>query len=255
MPKTPLRFRVFENPDSACVQVASEIASLIRERAALGRTAVLGLATGKTPLPFYEELIYLHREEGLSFENVVTFNLDEYLGLRSDHPASFRTVMQRTFFDHVNIPPGNIHFLSSEIAAQGIPLQCAGYEMEILSAGGVDFQVLGIGRNGHIGFNEPGTASDTRTHRVELDELTRRDAAAAFGGIENVPTHALTMGCGTILGARKIALLAWGSKKSRIVRRSLECPVTPKVSASFLQTHPGAQFFLDLPAASLLCRK
>ncbi|MES2920510.1 MAG: glucosamine-6-phosphate deaminase [Verrucomicrobiota bacterium] len=252
---SPLRFRVFENPDSASAQVASEIAWLIRERATLGRTAVLGLATGRTPLPLYDELIYLHREEGLSFQNVVTFNLDEYLGLASDHPASMRYFMQRTFFDHVDVPPAHIHFLSGSLADGGIPAHCAAYERKITDAGGIDLQVLGIGRNGHIGFNEPGTTIDSRTRRVQLDEMTRHDAEAEFGGLANVPTQALTVGCGTILAARKIALLAWGSKKSRIVRRALERPVTPKVSASFLQTHPATQFFLDLPAASLLSRK
>jgi len=252
---TPVRFRVFENPDSASAQVASEMASLIRERAALGRTAVLGLATGKTPLPLYDELIYLHHEEGLSFQNVVTFNLDEYRGLASDHPGSFRSYMRQKFFDHVDVPPGNIHFLSGELADSEIPAHCAAYERKIKATGGVDFQILGLGRNGHIGFNEPGTSIDSRTRQVQLDEVTREDAAPAFDGIENVPTHALTMGCGTILEARKIALLAWGSKKSRIVRRALENPLAPKISASFLQAHAAAQFFLDLPAASLLCRK
>ena len=251
----PLRFRVFENPDSASAQVASEMASLIRERAALGRTAVLGLDTGKIPLPIYAELIYLHREEGLSFQNVVTFNLDEYLGLESDHPASLRSFMQRAFFDHVDVPPGNIHFLSSALPEAEIPAHCTAYERRIRRAGGVDFQVLGIGRNGHIGFNEPGSTIHSRTRQVQLNDTTRVDAAPEFHGIKNVPTQALTMGCGTILKARKIALLAWGSKKSSIVRRALENPITPKISASFLQTHTATQFFLDLPAASLLSRK
>lgn len=250
-----LRFRVFENPDSASAQVASEIARLIRERATLGRTAVLGLATGSTPLPLYDELIYLHREEGLSFRNVITFNLDEYLGLETGHPASFRSQMQRKFFDHVDLPPANIRFLSGKPAAAKTTAHCAAYERKITAAGGIDYQILGIGRNGHIGFNEPGSAIDSRTRRVQLDEATREDAAPAFDGIENVPTHALTMGCGTILKARRIALLAWSSKKSSIVRRALESRVTPKISASFLQTHAAAQFFLDLPAASLLRRK
>lgn len=254
MPPT-LRFRAFENPDSASAQVASEMAWLIRERAALGRTAVLGLASGKTLLPLYAELIYLHREEGLSFQNVITFNLAEYLGLRSGHPASLRSFMQRNFFDHVDVQPGNCHFLSSDITDAEIPAHCTAYERKIAAAGGVDFQILRIGRNGHIGRNEPETAMDSRTRRVHLAETTRVDAAPAFNGIGKVPTHALTMGCGTILNARKIALLAWGSKKSRIVRRALESPVTAKVSASFLQTHPASQFILDLPAASLLGRK
>ena len=252
---TNLRFRVFENPDSACAQVASEMAGLIRERAALGRSAVLGLASGKIPLPLYDELIYLHREEGLSFNNVITFNLDEYAGLDSDHPASFRFFLQRKFFEHVDLPPANIHFLSGELADTEVVAHCTAYERKIRRVGGIDFQILGIGRNGHIGFNEPGSAANSRTRQVELSEMTRRDADPTFGGFENVPTHALTMGCRTIIKARKIALLAWGSKKSSIVRRALEKPVTPKVCASFLQKHPTTQFFLDVPAASLLSRR
>jgi glucosamine-6-phosphate deaminase len=252
---TPHRFRVFENPDSASAQVASEMAALIRERATLGRSAVLGLATGKTPLPLYDELIYLHREEGLSFQNVITFNLDEYLGLAGDHPASFRAFMQQKFFDHVDVPAANIRFLSGNTAEGKIRAHCAGYERQISAAGGIDYQILGIGRNGHIGFNEPGSAINSRTRRVRLEETTREDAAPAFDGIDRVPTHALTMGCGTILEARRIVLLAWGAKKSRVVRRALESPVAPKVCASYLQTHAATQFFLDLPAAALLGRK
>ena len=186
---------------------------------------------------------------------MITFNLDEFFGLKSGHPASLQAYMQRTFFDHVDIPAGNIHFLASDLADAAIPAHCAAYELQIAAAGGIDFQVLGIGRNGHIGFNEPGTSIDSRTRRVKLDTLTRQDAGPEFRGIANVPTHALTMGCGTILEARKIALLAWGSKKSRIVRRSIQSPIAPKISASFLQTHVGAQFILDLPAASLLRRE
>ena len=250
-----LRFRVFENPDSASAQVASEMAGLIRERAALGRTAVLGLASGKSPLPLYDELIYLHREEGLSFNNVITFSLDEYFGLRSDHPASFRSFMQRKFFDHVDLRPANIHFLSGRLAAKKIPDHCADYEQKISDVGGIDFQILALGRNGHLGLNQPGTAIDSRTRRVQLDKMTRRDAAPAFGGIEKVPLQGLTMGCGTILEARKIALLAWGSQNSTVVQHSLEFPVTAEVSASFLQTHAATQFFLDVPAASLLSRQ
>ena len=254
-----LRFRVFENPDSACAQVASELAGLIRERAALGRTAVLGLACGKNSIPFYDELIYLHREEGLSFNNVITFSLNEYCGIRSSHPASFRSFMKRKFFDHVDLPSANIHFLSGRVSDNRIPEHCADYEQKISDVGGIDFQILalalGLGRNGQLGLNEPGTAIDSRTRRVKIDKTTRRDAAPAFGGIKNVPLQALTMGCGTILEARKIALLAWGLQQSSVVRDSLEFPITPEVSASFLQTHATTQFFLDVSSASLLTRQ
>jgi glucosamine-6-phosphate deaminase len=248
-------YRVFENPDSASAQVAAEIAQLIRERATLGRTVVLGLATGKSPLPLYQELVYLHHEEGLSFKNVITFNLDEYLKLDHGHPASFRTYMQENLFDHIDIQPKNIHFPSSKVADKEIVNHCYDYERKIKRTGGIDYQILGIGRTGHIGFNEPGTPISARTRRVPLTDITRQDAAPAFDGIENVPTHAITMGCGTILAARRIALLAWGSPKASIVRKALEGPVTPKITASYLQKHRSVQFYLDAGAASLLKQK
>lgn len=249
------RFRVFENCDSASAQVAAEIAQLIRERAILGRHVVLGLPAGKTPVPLYEELIYLHREESLSLANVVTFNLDEYIGLPASHPGSFRAFMQRTFFDHVDIPAENIHFLSGNVSRAEATSHCADYEHKIAAAGGIDFQILGIGRNGHIGFNEPGCMADSRTRPVTLFDMTRRDTARWFPGIERVPNRALTMGCGTILEARRIAVLAWGSRKSRIVRRAIQGPVTADVPASYLQAHPGAIFYLNSSAAACLKSK
>jgi glucosamine-6-phosphate deaminase len=252
MPKTS-RYRVFENPDSACAQVASEIAQLIRERALLGRKVVLGLATGRTPLPLYEELIYQHREENLSFANVVTFNLDEYLDLPPGHPSSFRAYMRRNFFDHVDIPEENIHLLGGNLHDYQLARHCLAYEKKIRAAGGIDYQILGIGRSGHIGFNEPGTPSTSRTGKVELGEMTRNDAARDFGDDpESVPRRALTMGCGTILEARRIALLAWGTPKARIVRRAILGPRTAKVCASYLQRHPFAHYFLDQNSAALV---
>jgi glucosamine-6-phosphate deaminase len=251
MPRPP-RCRIFSIRDYACAQIAAEIALLIRDRAVLGRTAVLGLIAGKTPLPLYQELIYLHREERLSFQNVVTFNLDEYLGLENAHPAGFRSYMQRNLFDHIDIPPANIHFLSTTVADVRAFAHCANYEAKIARAGGIDYQILGMGRLGEIGFIEPGIPLDCRTHRVLLSERLRQDVAGAFGGIDNVPTHAITMGYGTVLEARKIAVLAWGTVKSRGVRRAIEGPVSSKVGASCLKTHPAAQFFLDGPAASPL---
>jgi glucosamine-6-phosphate deaminase len=225
---------------------------LIRERAAEGRPAVLGLATGGTPLPLYRELIRLHRDEGLSFRHVITFNLDEYLGLGCDHPESYWAFMHRNLFDQVDILPENIHLPSGTVAPDEVEAHCAAYDAAIAAAGGIDFQILGIGRTGHIGFNEPGTPIDARTLRIHLDEITRRDAAPAFGGLDQVPVEAITMGCGTILEARRIALMAWGPNKAEIVRQAVEGPVTDQVSASFLQTHPNASFHLDAEAASKL---
>ena len=245
-------FRVFDSPDAAARVLASEVGELIRSRAAEGRQVVLGLATGNTPLPFYRELARSHREEGLSFSNVTTFNLDEYLGLPRDHAESYWTFMHRNLFDHIDVPAANVNLPSGTVPEADIPAHCAEYEARIREAGGLDFQLLGIGRTGHIGFNEPGSPKDSRTRRIHLDEITRQDAAPAFGGIGNVPTHAVTMGCGTILEARRIVLLAWGSKKSSIVREALRGPVNDQVSASFLQEHPNAVFYLDHEAAAEL---
>ena len=252
MPKT-IRYRVFENPDSASAQVAGEIAQLIRERALLGRPVVLGLATGRSPLPLYEELIYQHREERLSFSNVITFNLDEYAGVARNHPSSFHTFMRKNFFDQVDIPAKQIHFLSGTTPEAKMAAHCEAYEDLIEKHGGIDYQILGIGRSGHVGFNEPGSSIASRTRVVELGEITRNDAARDFGdAVAQVPTHAITMGCGTILEARRIALLAWGSGKASVVRRAIRGRVSSKVCASYLQKHDNACFYLDQPAASLL---
>jgi glucosamine-6-phosphate deaminase len=244
--------KTFPTPADAARELADEVASLIRTNDEAGRPTVLGLATGSSPLPFYAELVRRHREEGLSFKNVTTFNLDEYLGLPPDHPESYRHFMQTNLFDHIDVDPARTHVPSGLVADDEIGKHCAEYEEMIKSAGGIALQILGIGRTGHIGFNEPGSPRDSRTRSIELDELTRRDAAPAFGGIENVPTRAITMGCGTILDARRLRLMAWGEAKASIVRKALRGPVTPEVSASFLQEHPDSQFLLDEAAASAL---
>jgi glucosamine-6-phosphate deaminase len=242
--------RVFADRTEACRTLAAEVAELVASINASGRSAVLGLATGRTPLPFYAELIRLHQAGKLSFANVVTFNLDEYLGLPEGHPESYRAFMRRELFDHVDIPAENIHIPDG--SASDIPVHCAAYEKAIRDAGGIDFQLLGIGRTGHIGFNEPGSPRDSRTRKVELDPITREDASPAFGGLENVPTHAISMGCGSILDARKIALLAWGDAKAAIVKEALTGPITDQVSASFLQEHADATFYLDAAAGAEL---
>ena len=242
--------RVFADRTEACRILAAELAELVSSINASGRPAVLGLATGRTPLPFYAELIRLHRDGKVSFANVVTFNLDEYLGLTGDHPESYRAFMQRELFDHLDIPAENVHIPDGSV--NDIPAHCYANEKAIRDAGGIDFQLLGIGRTGHIGFNEPGSPRDSRTRKVELDPITREDAAPAFGGLEKVPTHAISMGCGTILEARKIALLAWGSAKASIVKEALTGPISDQVSASFLQEHPDATFYVDAEAGSEL---
>jgi len=247
-----LPVRVFTDRSEASRTLAGEVAALVRAINASGRPAVLGLATGRTPLPFYAELIRLHREGELSFTEVITFNLDEYLGLSGEHPESYRAFMRRELFDHTDLPPENIHIPDGTVQPEALEAHCAAYEEAIRGAGGIDFQLLGIGRTGHIGFNEPGSPRNSRTRRVELDPITRQDAATSFGGLEHVPHHAISMGCGTILEARKIALLAFGSGKAAIVREALTGPVTDRISASFLQQHPDAAFYLDAEAASAL---
>jgi len=245
---------VFTDANEACRKVASEIAALIRERSAAGRTAVLGLATGSTPVRLYRELIRLHREEGLSFANVITFNLDEYHGLSPTHPESYRRFMEEQLFSHVDLRPENTHVPSGLTPRSEVFAACKAYEQAIAEAGGLDLQILGIGRTGHVGFNEPGSTRDSRTRLVTLDLLTRRDAARDFLGEANVPRHAVTMGVGTILEARRIILLAWGEAKAGVVAQAIEQPLSESLPASLLQGHANVSFVLDRAAASELTR-
>ena len=247
-----MKVETFETPQDAAKALAGEVAELIRTRAAEGKNVVLGLATGATPLPFYAELVRMHKEEGLSFANVISFNLDEYSGLDRDHPESYWYFMHTNLFNHIDIKPENINLPSGTVKDDEIAAHCAAYEQKIKDCGGIDLQILGIGRTGHIGFNEPGSDDTTVTRQVHLDELTRSDAAPAFGGIENVPPTAITMGVATIMGAREVALMAWGEKKASIVKKAVQGPVTVDVAASYLQKHPNAKFLLDKGAASLL---
>ncbi|MBE3577223.1 MAG: glucosamine-6-phosphate deaminase [Limnochordales bacterium] len=223
---------------------ANRVADLIRRKP----NAVLGLATGSTPLGLYEELVRRHREEGLDFSQVTTFNLDEYLGLPPDHPASYHYFMRENLFAHINVRPGAVH-IPSGVAAD-IEQECIRYEEAIRQAGGIDLQILGIGRNGHIGFNEPGTPFDSRTHVVDLAEDTRRANARFFNSIDEVPRRAVTMGIATIMEAREILLLASGPEKAWAVARTLEGEVTPEVPASVLQRHPRVFVVADRGAAA-----
>jgi glucosamine-6-phosphate deaminase len=247
-----VRTEVFSSADEACEVSAQEIAAVIRSKK--DGPVVLGLATGSTPVRLYQRLIQMHREEGLSFANVVTFNLDEYYGLSADHPESYRRFMQRQLFDHVDMRPEFIHVPDGMTPRQEVFEACARYEASIEQFGGIDIQILGIGRTGHIGFNEPGSDCESKTRLVTLDARTRRDAARDFLGEENVPRHAITMGIGTILRARRIILLAWGASKSAIIRRAVEDSPTDQIPASFLQYHHNTVFRLDEAAASRLTR-
>jgi glucosamine-6-phosphate deaminase len=249
---TKVPVRVFRTSAAASRYVARVIAELIRERAAEGKYAVLGLATGSTPVGVYRELIRMHREEGLDFSNVITFNLDEYYPIERTRLQSYWNWMHRMFFNHVNIPEHQRHIPDGTVPEDQVEEYCQRYEQMIQEAGGLDLQLLGIGRTGHVGFNEPGSTVDSRTRLVTLDPVTRRDAASDFFGEENVPLQAITMGVGTILSARKIILMAFGEHKASIVKQAAEGPVTESIAASFLQTHPDALFVLDQAAAAKL---
>jgi len=242
------------NADAASAQVAAEIAALVRQNAAAGRPTVLGLATGSTPVRLYRELVRLHREEGLSFKNVITFNLDEYHGLPRTHPQSYWRFMHEQLFNHLDIPAANVHVPDGTVPRAEVYAWCQRYEEAIRAAGGLDVQVLGIGRTGHIGFNEPGSGRESRTRLVTLDALTRRDAARDFLGEANVPRHAITMGVGTILEARRIVLLAWGEAKAHVIADAVEKAPSEALPASFLQGHAAVTFQVDQAAASALTR-
>jgi glucosamine-6-phosphate deaminase len=243
---------VFETNIDLARHVANTIASLIRERNSFGQHAVLGLPTGSTPIGVYRELARMHREEGLDFSGVITFNLDEYFGLQPDQLQSYHRWMHENFFQHVNIQPKNIHIPLGNVPADQVDDYCRQYESNIERAGGIDLQLLGIGRNGHIGFNEPFSSRDSRTRLVTLDPVTRRDASADFFSEENVPPQALTMGLGSILQARKIILIALGEHKAKIIKDLCEGPVSERVPATFLREHGDASVYVDTASASKL---
>ncbi len=250
--RTRLPAAVFATSEQVGIYVAREVADLIRQRNAAAQTTVLGLPTGSTPIGVYRELIRLHREEGLDLSRVVSFNLDEYWPMDPKSIHSYHRWMRENFFDHVNIPDGNIHIPKGDLKRHEIETFCQRYEAMIAEAGGIDIQLLGIGRTGHIGFNEPGSERDCRTRMFALDPVTRRDAASGFFGEEHVPYRAVTMGVGTILDARRLILIALGEHKSLIIRRTLEESQNEQVVASFLQAHKNAMFVLDKAAAACL---
>ena len=249
-----LRTVVFPEHSDLAVAVADRIIEVIqRETRAKGR-AVLGLATGSTPLGVYEELIRRRQAGDVDFSRVVTFNLDEYYPMTPDSSHSYHRYMWENFFAHVNIAKENVHIPEGTTPRERVAEACAAYEEAIRAAGGIDFQLLGIGKTGHVGFNEPGSDPASRTRIMTLDTLTRRDAAADFFGVENVPREAITMGVATILDAREIALMATGEHKSGIVARAVEGDISPDVAATFLQRHTGVTVYLDLAAAAELTR-
>jgi glucosamine-6-phosphate deaminase len=245
---------VYGNQKQASVAVAGRIAALIRIKEAKGEKTVLGLATGVTPIGVYAELVRLHREEGLSFKNVITFNLDEYYPMQASAVQSYVTFMNENLFAHIDIDKENVHIPDGTLALDDIAAFCLDYEKKITALGGLDLQILGIGRTGHIGFNEPGSAPNSGTRLVTLDDLTRNDASRDFGGKQNVPTKAITMGVGTIFKAREIILMAWSLKKAPIVKKAVEGEISGDVPATFLQLSDHVEFVLDEAAASSLTR-
>ena len=243
---------VFPDAEDASRSAANEIATLIRQRAAEGQRCVLGLATGSTPVHVYRELIRLHREEALSMQNVVTFNLDEYFPMQPDAAQSYVRFMNEQLFDHVDVRREHVHIPDGTVSIESVSEYCHQYETRIEQFGGVDIQLLGIGRTGHIGFNEPGSEQSSTTRLVRLSEITRTDAANDFGGIDNVPRMAITMGVGTILRSRRIRLLAFGEHKSAIVDRTVQGAISHTVPATYLHDHRDVEFLLDEAAASKL---
>jgi glucosamine-6-phosphate deaminase len=244
---------VDEHDDFARI-IARRIAEIIREKTARGETPVLGLATGSTPIEIYRELQHMHAEEGLDFSNVVTFNLDEYYPIDPNALQSLKRFMWANLFDGINIKPENTHFPDGSVPRDEVEAECRRYEQAIRDAGGIDFQILGIGQTGHIGFNEPGSGFESRTRVIALDVLTRRDAAPTFFGEKNVPIEAITMGVATIMEAREIALLATGEHKAAIIKRAVEGEISPDIAATYLQKHPNTVVYLDSAAAAELTR-
>ncbi|WDF66230.1 glucosamine-6-phosphate deaminase [Flavobacterium sp. KACC 22763] len=245
---------IFESSQEASLLVAREIANLIQRKNELNEPCVLGLATGSSPIKVYEELVRMHKEEGLSFENVVTFNLDEYYPMDKNDIQSYYHFMHEHLFNHVNIHAENINIPDGQVSAEELQQYCIDYEMKIISYGGLDFQLLGIGRTGHVGFNEPGSHVNSGTRSITLDHITRVDAAASFLGIDNVPRKAITMGIGTVRNAKRIVLLGWGISKAGIIKNTIEGEVSSHVPATYLQEHNNTTFVLDTEASSELTR-
>ncbi len=253
-PAERIRTIVVDDHEDIAYLVANRLATLMREKEAAGERAVLGLATGSTPIGVYRELIRMHRHDGLSFRTVVTFNLDEYYPMAPDSIHSYHRFMWENLFSQIDIDPANVHIPAGDAPRDAVDDQVRRYEQEIAKAGGIDFQILGIGKTGHIGFNEPGSGGKSRTRLVTLDAVTRRDAAADFFGEEFVPREAITMGIATILEAREIAILATGEHKATIVRRAVEGEIDIEVAATCLQEHPATTFYIDRAAAVELTR-
>lgn len=245
---------IFDTSTEASLAIAAEIAGLIKEKEKKGEKCVLGLATGSSPLAVYKELVRLHQQEGLSFKNVVTFNLDEYYPMEPKALQSYVRFMDENLFNHIDIDQDNINIPDGTLDQGLVTVFCTEYEKKIDSYGGLDLQILGIGRTGHIGFNEPGSHYNSATRMVTLDHLTKTDAASDFFGMDNVPRRAITMGVGTIVKAKRVLLMAWGEGKSAIIQETIEGGISDAVPATYLQNHPNTTIILDSAAAAELVR-
>ena len=245
---------VYQDSTSASNAIASEIASLIKVKQSQKQPCILGLATGSSPKGLYAELVRLHKEEGLSFKNVVSFNLDEYYPMEPDSVNSYVRFMQEQLFNHIDILPENCYVPDGTLSKREIKDYCDQYESKIEALGGIDLQILGIGGNGHIGFNESGSLQNSKTRLVALDHITRVAASGDFSGLDNTPRTAITLGVKKIMEAKRVILMAWGERKSNIIKASVEDGVTSLVPASYLQEHRNATFILDKAASSKLTR-
>ena len=245
---------IFKNSVEASKVVAGEIAQLIRLKQTNNESCVLGLATGSSPIKVYEELVRMHKKDGLSFSNVISFNLDEYYPMTKENRQSYHYFMHQHLFNHIDIKPENINIPDGTVALEELNQYCTDYDLKIKQAGGIDFQLLGIGRTGHVGFNEPGSHINSGTRIITLDHITRVDASSDFNGIDNVPKRAITMGVSTILKSKRNVLMAWGQNKSEIIKRTIQGDISSDIPATFLQHHFNATFVLDQSAASELTR-
>ena len=245
---------IFKNSVEASKVVAGEIAQLIRLKQTNNESCVLGLATGSSPIKVYEELVRMHKKDGLSFSNVISFNLDEYYPMTKENRQSYHYFMHQHLFNHIDIKPENINIPDGTVALEELNQYCTDYDLKIKQSGGIDFQLLGIGRTGHVGFNEPGSHINSGTRIITLDHITRVDASSDFNGIDNVPKRAITMGVSTILKSKRNVLMAWGQNKSEIIKRTIQGDISSDIPATFLQHHFNATFVLDQSAASELTR-
>ncbi|MCC9043612.1 glucosamine-6-phosphate deaminase [Myroides sp. M-43] len=246
--------KVYSNKDNASAYVASRIAKIIKDKQNIGKHAIVGLATGSTPKGVYKELVRLHKDEGLSFKNVVTFNLDEYYPILPVDDQSYVSFMKNNLFNHIDIDWSNVHIPDGTLSLEAIQAYCDLYEQKIVDFGGLDIQLLGIGRTGHIGFNEPGAVLESKTRLVTLNDVTREDAKDDFGGKEHVPTQAITMGVQTITQAKQVILMALSQRKAEIIKKALQGEITSDIPATFLQQLAHVEYILDSEAASLLSK-